>query len=298
MTTTVEWLNENSLRAFPFKENSSRSDGTVVIPNDFIVDMAFVVPVATTNTFYLKSLMVSAAQITGVIANQSENNVGTFSIPVDSHIQNTGYAIIGAGTYSDARGRIVIGNLKGITSELPEGIYTYTIDATPFELSAIRPDLRRVRGIKVKKADGSISEVIAGIVQLTAGSNVVLENPSPGVIKINALGNDGFIEECGDCLNRFVPPDPIRTINGVPGDENGNVNLISTEQCLEVVPDGSTNSVKLLDKCSQPCCGCTELEFVTTTLSTLKDSLTKLENLAQELQNRESDFFQSVLSSL
>lgn len=298
MTNTLEWLNENSLRAFPFREDSSRSDGAVVIPNDFIVDMVFVVPVATTSTFYLKSLMVSAAQITGVIANQNENNVGTFSIAVSSHTQNKSYEILGAGTYSDARGRVVIGNLTNITSELPEGIYTYTINSTPFELSAVRPDLRRVRGVKIKKADGTVSDLITGIVQLASGANIVLENPSPGVIKINALGNDGFVEECGDCLNKFVPPEPIRTINGVAGDGNGNINLVSTETCLEITPDPDKFAVNFGDKCSQPCCGCTELEFVTTTLSTLRDSLSKLENLAQQLQDKENDFFQSVLSSL
>jgi hypothetical protein len=298
MSNVLEWLNENSLRAYPFKEDTSRSDGTHVIPNDLIVDMAFVVPVATTDTFYLKTLMISGTQITGVLANQNENNVGTFSVPVTSHKENDGYEIVGAGTYTDARGRVVVGDLTDLAIKLPEGVYNYEVEATAFELSAIRPDLRKLRGIKIEKADGSVSDLLTGIVTLVSGTNVTLENPSAGLVRINAIGNEDYIEDCGDCLNGFSIPDPIRTINGVGGDETGNLNLISTEQCLVITPDASNFAVNLADTCAQPCCGCTELEFLTTSLSTLRDSLSRLDNLSQELQGRQTEFFQNVLSSL
>jgi hypothetical protein len=298
MGNVLEWLNENSLRAYPFKEDTSRSDGTYKIPDDLIVDMAIVVPVATTDIFYLKTLMVSGTQITGVLANQSENNVGTFSVPVALHNENDGYEITGAGTYTDARGRVVIGDLTDLAVKLPEGVYNFSLEDTAFELSAIRPDLRKLRGLKVEKADGTVSDLITGIVTLVSGTNVALENPSDGVIRINAVGNEDYIEDCGDCLNGFSLPDPIRTINGVGGDENGNLNLISTEQCLVITPDGANFTVNLADVCSQPCCGCTELEFLTTSLSTLRDSISRLDNLSLELQNRQTEFFQNVLSSL
>ena len=298
MPNAVEWLNENALRAFPFKENSSRSDGTVTIPNYLIVDMAFVVPVDVSDTFYIKTLMVSTPQVTGVIANQNGNNVGTFSIPLDTHEENDSYAIAGSGAYPDARGRIVSGSLANLLDDIPEGVYNFELDATPLEVSAVRPDLRRIRGVKIQKADGTVSEVITGVLQLTSGTNIILENPSTGVIKINAVGNEDFIEECGDCLNQFAPPEPIRTINGVGGDAEGNLDLVSLEACLTIAPDSGNNAVNFTDTCSQPCCGCTELEFLTTALSTLRDSIAKLERIAEDLQTRQTEFFQNVLSSI
>jgi hypothetical protein len=150
MANVLEWLNENSLRAYPFKEDTSRSDGNYKIPDDLIVDMAIVVPVATTDVFYLKTLTVSGTEITGVLANQSENNVGTFSVPVALHNENDGYEIVGAGTYTDARGRVVIGDLTDLAVKLPEGVYNFSLEDTAFELSAIRPDLRKLRGLKIE----------------------------------------------------------------------------------------------------------------------------------------------------
>jgi len=298
MPNAIEWLNENALRSYPFKEDSSRADGNVTIPNRLIVDMSFLVPQGLTGEFYLKTLMMAGSQITGVIANEGGTNVGTFSIPVDSHATNDSYPITGAAAYEDARGRVVIGDITEIFTEIPEGIYEFEFDDATFEVSAVLPDLRRVRGIRVKRADTTVSDLITGIVQLTSGANIVLENPSPGVIRINAVGDEGYIDDCEDCDNKFVLPGPIRTINGVAGDENGNLDLVSLEPCLSITPNSEDSAVEFSDTCSQPCCGCTELEFLTTSLSTLRDSVAKLTATAEALQSNQSEFFQNVLSSL
>ena len=102
--------------------------------------------------------------------------------------------------------------------------------------------------------------------------------------------------EC-ECESSYPKPDPIRMINGVLGDESGNITLDGGESCIEFAGGGEA-TVEVTDTCAQPCCGCPELEFITQNLILLEDSINKLYARAEDLAIRQEDFYNTVLGTL
>jgi hypothetical protein len=170
--------------------------------------------------------------------------------------------------------------------------------------------------VQVFDPSGAISEQISGTVRFIPGANIQLAyqpaevadvpdpvtgDPVPTVItpagiRISAVNNPDYDEECA-CESTYPQPDPIRMINGVTGDESGELLIEALESCLTIGAGGS-NVITMQDTCAQPCCGCPELEFITQQLIILEDSIKKLENRADELETRQQNFFNNVLGSL
>lgn len=300
MAWNMEWLNENASRAFPFKEDSRLADvtGGLRIPNNLIVDLCMVVPADFETQFYLSSLVYSGSTVTLVFSTTSSGEFASVSVNTAAHVTNTAYSIVGQGQMSDVRGRITLGDLATLESQMPQGAFSFAADCTAFECRAVRPDIRGVRSIKVIKADGTQSESIYGTIELSEGLNIRLtyvpaSGNTPAGIRIDSMATD--LETTCSCDASQVRPDPIRTINGIPADNGGNFRLYG-EGCLQIA--GDTNALTLNDKCAQPCCGCAELEFITQQLEILKTSASALEQRAAELRAAEVNFHNNVLGTL
>ena len=93
---------------------------------------------------------------------------------------------------------------------------------------------------------------MSGAIKLLAGSNVRLTRVAEDTIRIDAISGEN-LDDCGSEDN----PAPIRFINGVPPDEDGNIRLDGSE-CVEVVLTAAA-VLTIMDSCSKPCCGCAEL---------------------------------------
>lgn len=317
MAANVEWLNSNANRSYPFAEDASRTDGSnsVTLPNNFLVDMVFVVPTDVSETYYVSSIQFSASNLALGISASDGTAAGTAEVDVDAHVENAAYDITGAVDLEDARGRVVFGDLSNLRTFVPEGSYTFTNATGKLETRVVRPDLRSLRFLRVQNPDGSISEAINGIVRLVPGNNIritvqpeeittvldpvtgdpVSQVTTPAGIRIDAIADPEFVEEC-ECESSFPKPDPIRMVNGVTADENGELTL-SGESCI-VFSAGGESTVAVDDSCSQPCCGCPELEFITQNLILLEDSIDKLVARAEELATRQQNFYNDVLASL
>lgn len=319
MPSNVEWLNQNSNRAFPFREDASRKDtaGGITLPNNFLVDMVFVVPADVDETYHVSSVQVSAGKVTVVIAAATAAvSAGSVTVDLSVHSENDAYDINGASDFTDARGRAVFGDLSNLGTVLPDGLYLFSSSAGALESRVVRPDIRSVRSLQILDAAGALSDPISGIVRLVPGNNIRLSfqpeettdiidpitgDPvtvvsKPAGIRIDAICDPDFSEEC-ECESSYPKPDPIRMINGVTGDENGEVTLDGGESCITFNGGGSA-TIEVLDTCSQPCCGCPELEFITQNLILLEDSINKLVSRADELASRQEDFYNTVLGSL
>jgi hypothetical protein len=319
MAQNIEWLNENSGRAYPFHEDTSRVDisGSATIPNHMITDLVVVVPADASDIFYVRSIQVGAGQLRLVIADAATSDVAAVG-PIDllTHNANDSYAVIGVGGYTDVQGRIAFGDLSDLTQFIGEGTYEFDAAAARLEDRAVRPDLRSLRFLQVFDPAGSLSDPISGTVRLIPGSNiqlayvppVVVDIPdavtgdlvptviTPAGIRIDAVNASDFDEECA-CESTFPQPDPIRMINGVTGDVAGKVLFESLEGCLQI-SSGGANVLTIQDNCCTPCCGCPELEFITQQLIILEDSIQKLERRAEDLNTRQQTFFTNVLGSL
>lgn len=76
----------------------------------------------------------------------------------------------------------------------------------------------------------------------------------------------------------------VRTINGMPPDENGNFEFIPGT-CIEITLNDDENSVTISDICCTPCCGWPELKVLQEQIATLNDIANNLDMQTAQLQN-------------
>lgn len=298
----LEWLNLNAHRAYPFKEDTSRADlnGFITIPDNLLVDLVIVTVGDVDDTYHISKLVYSGSTLTLIVADGNGVTVTSTTIDLNTHSANDGYSVLGIGDYTDVRGRIVFGDLTELAITLPEGIYEFSATATQLESRTVRPDIRGVRALQVVQADGSISDQISGIIELLAGTNVRLtyipaSGGNPEGIRIDAISGEGLNEEC-ECDKMHIPPPPIRTINGVAGDNNGDITIEAPDACMDI---GAIDSgIIIEDTCAKPCCGCVELEFITNNLSLTESSIVTLEGRANLLEQNQINFYHNVLGSM
>lgn len=299
-TINVEWLNGNALRAYPIKEDSSRIpvdvsgnslDG-VVLPDYLIVDFILTMPGISSTTVYLAQLGLIGNLITMVLKDASDIQVGTVSVDLSAHVTNQGYAISGMGTYEDIIGRIVLGDVTNLSNDLADGLYNFTLNTAPFELSTVRPMLRGIRSLRIEE-QSTESDYIFGHVKLLAGRNIQLTYlPAYNAIRIDAIDGTGFTEDC-DCPDEIGKTNIVRTINGIPLED---VEIVGDGQCTEVTVNG--NTINIADICSTPCCGCPELEAITQQLNVLEASIARLESFANQLNERIQSFVTNYILTI
>jgi hypothetical protein len=296
----VEWLNENSLRAYPIKEDVRRmpvdEDGVVltdtVLPNSILVDMVLTTASPTAKRVYLAQLAYVGDLLTFVFKDDGDIQVGTVTVTPSTHTKYDSYSFAGVDEYDDARGAIVVGDLTNLADELAEGLYTFTLALAELEPRVVRPALRGVRSLQIVSS-GVLSDFIYGHVTLVAGNNVLLTYvEDENAIRIDAISGEGLNEEC-ECEDQLGQNNIIRTINGIPIED---VIIQGDGQCVEVNTSGDT--ITIIDKCSEPCCDCPELEFLTESLKILESTVTRLENYSQELETRINQFVMNYILTI
>ena len=297
-TSHAEWLNKNSLRAYPFQENMQRrvtdpSGGVLAVQlaNKFLVD--FVITVALDDPedpvrMYLSQIAYVGNLVTLVFTDSGGTQVATIAIDLNTHTTNQGYAFGGSGlAYSDARGRVVFGDLSDLADYLTPGIYNFAITETELEATTVRPDVHAVRSLRTSYR-GAQSGLIFGHVKLLAGSNVQLTYiAEQNAIRVDAISGAGLNEEC-DCEEE--EGECIQTINGIPIND---AVIEGDEECVTVRTEG--NRIIIEDSCSSPCCDCPELEFLTESLKTIQVSVNNLDNFAHQLNERISNFVSTYI---
>lgn len=289
-TLYTEWLNQNAYRAYPLKENTPRVStvGDVTLPNYVVVDFVLTVAGEPDVQIKLAQLAYVGTFLSFVFADATGATVATLALDTAAHTANQAYPLAGQGDYEDARGKIVLGDLSRLATDLGTGVYTF---AAEFEPGVVRPDLRGVRSLQIGSLD-SLSARIFGNVRLLEGSNIQLTYlPDDNAIRVDAIDKTGLVEAC-ECDPAVTKPPCIRRINGINVED---VQIVGDGKCVEVTVLG--NKIQLKDLCSSPCCGCPELEFITTNLELLQSTVKRLEELADTLQSRYQEFITSILTS-
>lgn len=283
-TKQVEWLNQNSLRNYPFREDAGLvprlPDGTPLqgysIPRSLVTDFIMTVDPSVSTDIYLGKVINVAGTLTFVFYS---SGVVAASAVVDkaAHEANAAYRLAGSGDYDNAAGVIVVGCLDDLDELLPDGVYNFDPDDAPMEYRCVRPSAGKVGSISVSDASGDyVSRKLRGNVRLIPGANISLRyDEASNSIRISADGDAGYSDDC-DCGGRTT----VKTINGISVE---NVTLVGDE-CVQVTTDGST--IKISDVCSKPCCGCAEVDFINEKIGQLNTSLRKLESYADVLDSR------------
>lgn len=293
------WLNENSLREYPFHEGCglrpNDSAGALVergwsIPNCLVVDMSVAVSGSNPDPFlYLGQMSVVDGSLTLVFCSRNGERVMSVYMTSSGHVKNASYQMSGTGSFSDARGVICIGDIDEFFERTPDGLYTFSPDETMIEPTCIRPSAAGVRSLMAIDTSGYTSLRMAGDVSLVAGQNIRFDyDPDRNSLIVSADPNSGYSEEC-DCGGSGVG---VRSINGISVED---VVIEGDDDCVEVSTEDGI--IRLTDKCSKPCCGCAETTFINQTINDLQSSVNALAGNVSSLGDRLTTFVTSYVLS-
>lgn len=299
----IQWLNQNSQRSYPLTDASSGQDttGTIQIPDSFMLSLQFSVHAGNNvqpEKFFIHTLSIFPIGYSIVLGyddgTASPPVVGNVNISRINHYENRAYAISGTGNFADSTGTVIIGNLAEVDT-LPTGTYSFAPAAATIETDAIRPMIRGISSITVVNGTDR-SDPIYGDVEITAGTNMrivanIVEGQSPDIV-FNAISGEGLNETCG-CDETSDGP-PIRFINGIPPLPDGNFRIVGNN-CMDVQP--VSNGLRFSDLCSEPCCGCVELEALTSQIDKFADGVVTLQGFANALNVEVTQMSQVVLGS-
>lgn len=306
-TWNVQWLNENLNRSYPFREDASLADttGGFTIPNWLLVDALFVIPFGSVVEAYayLSRMTVAGRYLTlyfdiwfaSQIEGSESKSVGYVIIDTES-AQKYGVYTLGQPDdyYEESVCRITVGDLSEISTYVSDGDYVFLPANSQMEQRIFRPELRGVRALRIVSGS-DVSQSMRGNINLVAGTNVRLDaDVATNTITFNAISGAGMQAEC-DCDSSFPVKPPIRSINGVGPDANGNL-VLQAGECMEVVPQDNTILVR--DTCSAPCCGCSELDLIVSNLSLVESGQQRLSSNVDRLSARMETFYNNVLLSM
>jgi hypothetical protein len=282
----LEWLNENSLRAYPIRENMGRHPrvqgtliGGVQLPNKLLLDFNIAVP-GTGNERIWLSRVITAGSLVSFTFSEILSGAVIATASVDLTSYNEGdyvqVPLVAASGYTGVTGRISVAK----TSELEDwldGIYDFDSDQTELEFCLVRNVAGQLSGLRAENG-GNLSELLTGTVKIIAGSNIKISyNEEDNSLTFSAIPGEGYVDSCGECP---VADNIVRTINGIPMKD---VKLISGNDCIEITTSG--NTITITDKCSTPCCGCSELEAATTRLAEFDALTTDIQTYRTRLEN-------------
>jgi hypothetical protein len=301
----LQWLNHNSQRSYPLTERASKTDtlNTIRLPDSFIVALKLPVNAGLAvepEKFYLKSLLlaptgynITIGYDTGETNTEDNPDVAAVNIAKSAYTPNRAYALGGIDDYSDTVGQVVIGRLDEIDA-LPAGRYFFSPAAGQLEPDAIVPNIRGITRLRVSNGD-ELSAPIYGDVTLVAGTNMRLalttqQNEDP-IVTFSAISGLNLNEDCvcdvpntGTC---------IRCINGVCSDD-GNFQLNQGE-CISITE--VAGGLLFADTCAKPCCGCSELDALTTQIDKFDGGVATLQGFVTRLGSEVTQMSLVVLGS-
>jgi len=301
-----EWLNANSVRAYPISENGNRMDvtGSIKLPDSLIVDASISVHVSLSSSiFYISQVSVSVyninIQISRITPEGAISIVGGISAPVSGG-NYASYTFNGIQDNSSVTGSITVGDIKQAITEV-SGVIDFTHTSTPFENTIANVSLPMVRKVDVYDGAAKIGE-FSDILKLKAGRNISLSYVDNQTIRIDAV--DGLNTTQPDLcpVTKYVGP-CIKTINGIPPDIEGNF-ILTGGECITVSPENNMaaadngNVIVISDTCSKSCCGCGELEELVAGLRLVEAQLNLLRSNIQEVDSRSNQMLANIMAGM
>jgi len=285
---SLDWLALNALRRYPIREGSSSlsTDGNFSLPDTLIVDFTLCASSDVTRRFYISKLINKLNAVIIELSDFSDEIVGVFEITSATHTQNQDYYLNTTDSYVGANGKITIGVLDDLASQ-PAGIFNFLSASTELEPRTVIPGLQGIDRIKfVDALNGQHS--LSGDITLTSRTNQRF-----------SYATDTVFLDVGDGLGlntQCVLTNCVKTINGVaPNPTTGNISLLGIN-CLSIF-SSAQYTLDMMDTCCTPCAGCSDLEVLTTRLTSLENKFLDLKNNYNAVNTQLSTYLATINSS-
>lgn len=308
-----EWLNANSLRNYPIRENASRTDvsGSFTIPNELLVSAQFNYSRDYLDGgFYISKVVVSDSSVRIFISfisseeNAVSREIGSVNIFSDSFEKFSYFSFSGQGEDFAVLGSLGVGDISS-TINAGIGEFLFESNATTFEANTQFVSIPALKTVEVYNADDQLLYRATEILKLKEGDNIKLTYLPPqigssdpyGSIRIDAIDGQNLVSP-NDCENvtEFLPP-CIKKINGVGPNAEGTIFLVGSD-CIDVLDLPTSHTLELSDTCAESCCGCIELQALTDALEKLKEQEQTIRDLINSTQGQQSELLANIISNL
>jgi len=270
----LDYLNLNSVRNYPIKDGLGRvsDDGLFTIPNSLIVDLSLCATGNDSPDLYISRINCNSSSLLIEISANGIGVFGTFQTTLPLSDYNTDLSMNSGVAFPTSTGMITIGSADDL-ADLPSGDFTFSINNTELLMKVYGPGNTGISWMSFSDAKGN-NAVLSGYIQMQGNSNIQFRNQS-GVIYMDAGENLGLNKNCG------AIPQPVRFINGISPDSNGNFTLIP-QSCVTI--DTAQYGLVISDSCGQPCLGCAAIDTLTTQVNGLESSILGIKNFTTTLQ--------------
>jgi hypothetical protein len=242
-----DWRAENEQRNYPFADDATLEGSSLSLAKALFID-GRLYPIGGDETLYLGQVSRSGSTITFTISTETAGALATGSYDV-ADIPASGEI-----AFHDSYGRPAGMLLSSETalqafSGLNSGDYTFLPAEARFATAVVVPQPDTCfRGFILP--DG---ELVTGDVWIVGEDGVVIRNDD-GALRVDMIG-DPFAtrklcedeEPSDDTIEALAPYCPLKTVNGIEPDENGNFQLLigsnqSMSNILRIMPVGSASS--------------------------------------------------------
>lgn len=266
---SLDWSSLNSLRRYPIREGMSAvsTDGLFNIPDTLIVDLTLCATSAATDRFYISKIFNKLSSVSIELSKYDDAAViGAITIDKSTHTEDQDYYVAPTALYAGTNGKITIGTLQGLETQ-PAGLFTFDKTATELEPRTIIPGMVGISRLAfVDATNGEYS--MTGTVTLASRSNLLFSyTAGSSLVILDAGDNLGLSKKCSSFT-------PIQSINGVLPDVYGNINLLGID-CIKI-SNSAQYTLDISDTCCTPCSGCSDLEELTTRLTSLENKFLDL----------------------
>lgn len=234
--TPLSYLNENSLRRYPFRDDVSlTSQEAFTLSNGLFLDLQILANIPNTVEAYLSRLTINSHLVTFEFTFLDKNLTPLLIFNFQSTVTQDKQLI----THQTSGGDIVrlIAGIELVSLSGSNGDYTFHWPNTAVSTSALILPRPLVNTITFKNYDDSTVNTTSpnSSLNIGSGSNVNLNTPGLSLTVVPG-GGTGLFDACAD-----LPTDVVRRINKIGPNSKGNFN-IRTGPCMssDVVTNGAT----------------------------------------------------------
>ena len=236
MSRSVQWLNENSYRAYPFVEDSNMTAGSITIPLSAILDFSLINYAVSARRVRLLRFVITADVVPqGIFYFGYEGDI-EFTVTVPASASFPFKAI----TFVADLHMVTCIFGAGIPELLanPAGMYTLN---TPVPIEPALLSFQNKHRVNSVTGTALGSAAASGLVYLTEGYNCnIAVTPSTNTVVLSAIYGAGAGINCNPIVSAApVCKDVLLSINGFHADDNGNFELLGGEGVTIIPVKGS-----------------------------------------------------------